>query len=62
MDYPTPHQIEEARHAAELSATSAAELVYANENEWQAWEAGETTMHPGLFELFLIKTGQINGA
>ena len=59
---PTPDQIRAARDAAALSQAAAAELIYAEPSAWQAWEEGAEGMHADLFELFLIKTGQVNGA
>lgn len=59
---PTPEQIRAARAASGLSRAAAAGLIYASLSSWEAWESGTRSMHPGLFELFLIKTGQVNGA
>ncbi|MFU6379076.1 XRE family transcriptional regulator [Metapseudomonas otitidis] len=55
---PPPEQILEARNAAGLTQTQAAELVHATCRRWQEWEAGDYRMHPGLFELFMLKTRQ----
>ena len=41
-----------------LTQTQAAHLVHASLRSWQQWEAGDRAMPPGLFELFMIKTGQ----
>lgn len=62
---PTPAEIREAREAAGLTQTEAAQLIYSTLRAWQEWEvepkpdstAGRR-MHPGLFELFQAKTGQ----
>lgn len=60
---PSPDEIRAAREAAGLTQAQAAALVYANLRAWQRWEADEQTtetarrMHPGLWELFRIKTG-----
>ncbi len=56
---PTPAEIREAREKADLTQTQAAERINSTLRTWQDWEAGERRMHPGLYELFLIKTGQI---
>ncbi len=48
---PTTEQIKAAREAAGLSQTAAAALVYAGMRGWQEWEAGNRTMHPGLWEM-----------
>jgi putative transcriptional regulator len=57
---PTPAEIRAAREAAELTQEQAAELIHATLRTWQNWEAegGEESrrMHPGLFELFQLKT------
>lgn len=64
MSNPTPKQIKDARlsdQAGRLSQTAAAALIYSTLRTWQDWEAGVSKMHPGLWELFLIKTGQLDG-
>lgn len=55
---PTAAAIREARMAAGLTQTEAAQTVSASLRGWQQWEAGDRTMPPGLFELFMLKTGQ----
>jgi putative transcriptional regulator len=55
---PTPTAIREARVIAGLTQTKAAQAVQASLRAWQQWEAGDRTMPPGLFELFMLKTGQ----
>lgn len=50
-----------AREAARITQSEAAAKVRGTLRAWQAYEdAGENgrRMHPELFELFLIKTGQ----
>lgn len=44
---------------ARLTQAAAAAMIYAGTRTWQQWEAGDRRMHPGLFELFLLKTGQV---
>ncbi len=44
---------------AALTQRQAAEIVHAGLRTWQQWEGGDRRMHPALFELFLLKTGQI---
>jgi putative transcriptional regulator len=56
---PTPAEIRSAREAAELTQTQAAERIHSTLRTWQDWEAGLRRMHPGLYELFLTKTGQV---
>nr|WP_287965151.1 helix-turn-helix transcriptional regulator [Diaphorobacter sp.] len=41
-----------------MTQTEAAETVHMSMRAWQQWESGERTMPQGLFELFMIKTGQ----
>jgi DNA-binding transcriptional regulator YiaG len=53
---PKPEQIRAAREAAGLTQTAAATLVHSTLRTWQDWEAGKARMHPGLFELFRIKS------
>lgn len=55
MTSPTPSVIREARAAAGLTQTRAAELIYCTLRGWQDWEGGRRAMHPAFFELFLLK-------
>lgn len=55
---PKPEEILAARNAAGLTQTQAADLVHSTCRRWQEWEAGDYRMHPGLFELFQLKTRQ----
>ena len=57
---PTPTQIKDARQAAGLTQTQAAALIYKKVLAWQRYESGGRAMDPALYELFLIKTGQID--
>ena len=50
--------IRAARVAAGLTQTAAAQTVRSSLRGWQQWEAGDRAMPPGLFELFMLKTGQ----
>jgi putative transcriptional regulator len=59
MDSPDPMNITQARKQAGLTQTQAAELIYKGLRTWQQWERGDRDMDPALFELFLLKTGQI---
>jgi len=56
---PDAEQIREARLRANLTQESAADLVYSGRRTWQDWELGVANMHPGLWELFRIKTSQV---
>ncbi|OZI32402.1 transcriptional regulator [Bordetella genomosp. 10] len=58
LDSPAPAAIRKARDAAGLTQTKAALTVQASLRTWQQWEAGDRRMPPGLFELFMLKTGQ----
>jgi DNA-binding XRE family transcriptional regulator len=60
---PAPAKVRAAREAAGLTQTEAAEKIYGTLRAWQAWEAEadeeqHRRMHPGLFKLFMIVTGQ----
>ena len=62
---PKPAEIKAAREAADLSQTAAAELIYSTLRTWQDWESeGDSNrrMHPGLWELWLIKTAHLRAA
>lgn len=58
---PTPEQIKQGRAAAKLTQAQAAEKVNSTLRAWQHWERGDRVMHPAFWELFLIKSGQIEG-
>ena len=57
---PNPAEVRAAREAAGLTQAQAATLVHASPRNWQQWEQHEGSnarrMHPGLWELFQIKT------
>lgn len=53
---PFPDQVAQARAAADLTQRQAAALVHSTEAAWRSWESGLRKMHPGLWELFQIKT------
>lgn len=55
---PKPDAIRKARLVVGLTQTEAAHVVQASLRGWQQWEAGDRAMPPGLFELFMLKTGQ----
>ncbi len=54
---PMPFEIRAAREAAGITQSAAGALVCCQLRTWQQWEAGDRKMHPGLWELFKIKTG-----
>jgi DNA-binding transcriptional regulator YiaG len=60
VNAPSPLEISAARAAAGLTQAEAAALVYADIRTWQRWEGDERAMHPAIFELFMIKTGQVS--
>ena len=57
---PSPAEVRAAREAAGLTQAQAAALVHASARNWQQWEqeagANVRRMHPGLWELFRLKT------
>ncbi|MEZ5707277.1 MAG: XRE family transcriptional regulator [Burkholderiaceae bacterium] len=56
--HPTPEAIRHARTTAGITQSEAARAVRGSLRGWQQWEAGDRAMPPGLFELFMLKTGQ----
>lgn len=59
---PTPDEVRAAREKAGLTQAQAAAKVLGSTKAWIKWESMDATenrrMHPGLFKLFLITTGQ----
>ena len=53
---PSKEEVAQARATAGLTQRQAAALVHGTEAAWRSWESGLRKMHPGLWELFLIKT------
>jgi len=62
---PSPAEVRAARDAAGLTQAQAAALVHATARNWQQWEQEEGSntrrMHPGLWELFRLKTDDSRG-
>ena len=56
---PEPSKIIAGREAAGLTQTQAARLVHSSLRTWQQWEAGDRKMHPGMWELFRLKSALI---
>lgn len=61
---PSSNEILNRRLFAKLTQKEAANLVYASEKTWRNWESFDTSpshrrMHPAIWELFLLKTGQM---
>lgn len=59
---PTPMEVRAAREKAHLTQAEAAAKVLGSVRAWEKWESMDSSenrrMHPGLFKLFLILTGQ----
>lgn len=55
---PTPAIIRAARLKRDLSQSAAGDLIYVSRQSWRLYESGDTQIKLGLWELFLIKTGQ----
>lgn len=56
---PTAADITEARAKAGHTQAEAAAFVHSTARRWREWEAGDHTMNPGLFELYLLRTQAI---
>lgn len=56
---PTAEQVKAARNACKQTTVSAANTVYITLRQWQKYEAGAASMPPAVFELYMIKTGQM---
>lgn len=60
MKQPTPADVKSARAAVGLTQTQAAALIYKKLLAWQRYESGDRSMDVALYELFLLKTSQID--
>ncbi|PRZ01096.1 hypothetical protein BCM14_0116 [Jezberella montanilacus] len=60
LESPEPEDVAAARAVSGLTQTEAARVIHSTLRAWQNWEGGHRSMHPGLFELFKIKTGQLD--
>lgn len=56
---PTPAEIRLAREENDHTEAQAAGVLYCTPAAWEAWEDGRR-MHPAFFELYRLKTGQID--
>ena len=56
---PTPEQIKKSRLNAGLTQAQAAAVIYKQILAWQRYESGDRVMDAAYYELFLIKTGQL---
>lgn len=52
---PEPADIKELRKSAGLTQQQDADLIFSKLRTWEDWEAGNTSMHPGLWVLFQLK-------
>jgi len=59
---PTAEQVKQAREAAKHTTWHAANVIYVSTRQWQKYESGKAKMHPAVFDLYLIKTGQFQPA
>ena len=53
-------KVKAARASSGLTQAEAALLVYTSIDNWQNWEQGRNVMARAIYELFLLKTGQIS--
>ena len=53
---PTGAQVAQGREKAGLTQQQAAAIVHSTARRWREWESGDHSMHPGLWELFLLRT------
>lgn len=53
---PSGPQVAAAREKAKFTQQQAAAIVHSTARRWREWESGDYRMHPGLWELFLIRT------
>lgn len=56
---PTKEQVKQARANAGLTQSQAAAVIYKQILAWQRYESGDRVMDAAYYELFLIKTGQL---
>ena len=54
---PKPEQIRELREQTGLTQQQMADLIHYNIRGYQKFEAGNTRMHPAVWELLQIKAG-----
>ena len=59
MKQPTPADVKSARIAAGLTQTRAAAVIHKKLLAWQRYESGNRSMDVALYELFMLKTGQM---
>jgi transcriptional regulator with XRE-family HTH domain len=54
---PTAQQVRDLRLQGTLTQEEAAAVIYLSRSGWQKIEASKRKLHPGLWELWQIKTG-----
>ena len=59
MKQPTPADVKSARIEAGLTQKKAAAVIHKKLLAWQRYESGDRAMDAAYYELFLIKTRQI---
>ena len=59
MNNPTPEQIKNSRLNVGLTQAQAAAVIYKKLLAWQRYESGDRSMDCALYELFMLKTGQV---
>lgn len=59
MELPNHQKIAEMRLKHNLTQKACAKMVRVSLRTWQDWEADHVNMRPGLWELFLLKIGEI---
>lgn len=59
---PKAADVKAAREHAGHTQEEAAKVIYGTKRTWEAWESPteERFMHPGLWQLYLYKTGQMD--
>jgi DNA (cytosine-5)-methyltransferase 1 len=57
MPSPSATKIRETRIHLGYTQGEAATLLHSSIRAWQFWESGARKMHPGLWELFVVKVG-----
>ena len=60
LNNPTPEQIKKSRLNAGLTQAQAAAVIHKKLLAWQRYESGDRSMDCALYELFMLKTGQID--
>lgn len=59
VESPSPEQVKEIRSKLGWSSTKAANFVHVGQSMWSGYETGAKQMPVGLWNLFLIKAGEL---